>query len=172
MNLDIIKIAKSMKKEFVEISNSYILGTDVNRCTLSIIYESSPDYYIGTLAELMDKNKPDYWIPEEVLKHNLDGLMSRTFNLVNNTEPIKICDNLKDDEFFLQVLSNKAADGADLYRLDTQHMMYTFSSLHPINKSDRVSCSIYNCDERSYIANFIIDKKKYKIHEFIRYLYL
>lgn len=168
---DIIKMAKSMKREFIEITNNYISGTDVNRGTFSIIYQGSPDYYIGTLAELEGKKQPDYWKPEEMVKSRLDYLKEQSF-LLTSRDPIMTIDNLKDDESFLDIVSNKAADGANIYGFNKQYLMYTFSSLHPLNKPDVISCSIYPVDNISYLAQFVINKKKWVIYEYIRYLYL
>lgn len=168
----IIKMAKSMKKEFVEITPNYIVGTDINRYTLSIIYQGSPDYFIGTIQELEGKTKlPDYWVDHEILKREIYFLKQRTLPILN-VEPVFKCDNLKDDESFVNILSKKTTDGANIYNLNTKHMMYIFSSLHPVNKTDSISCTIYPYDITSYVAHFVIDKRKYQIHEFIRYLYL
>lgn len=172
MEQELIKMAKSMKKEFIEITPNYIAGTDINRYTLSLIYTGSQEYFIGTINELEGKDKlPDYWIPADILQFEMENLKRRTLPILNMA-PIAKYDNLKNDELFLDILSKKMSDGANIYNLDMKHTMYIFSSLHPINKTDKVSCTIYPYDDKSYISYFVIDKNKYQIHEFIRYLYL
>ena len=169
---EIIKLAKSMKRDFVVIRNNYMMGTDVYRCTLSIIYEGSPECFSGAVGELEGKNPPDYYIGPQRIEEELDGLMKRTFNALENRLPSFSIDNMKDDDSFINVLNRKMADGADVYIFNTGYPMSIFSSLHPLNKSDKIKCEIYDINDGTYIAHFIIYKPKYQIHEYIRYLYL
>ena len=37
MDKEILKIARSMKRQIIHVSNNYMLGTDEEFCTLSII---------------------------------------------------------------------------------------------------------------------------------------
>lgn len=168
----IIKLAKSMKKEFIEITNSYIIGTDVNRCTMSIIYTKSDEYYIGTMAELEGKKIPDYWMPNDRLKRDIDILMSNCFKVLDRNIVLLKEDNIKENDSFIYSQSMKSSDGASKYAFGLDFIMYTFSSLHPINKPDTVSMTIYEYDNMSYLAEYKIRKKKYEIIEYIRYLYL
>lgn len=171
MEQNIIKMAKSMKKEFIEITPNYIIGTDVNRCTLSIIYEGSSEYFVGTLQELENKKIPDYWIPKDIVSKELNDIKNRTLPILN-TAPLFSIDDLKSSESFMSILDSKMTDGANMCRLTPEYMMYMYSSLHPVNKTDKISCTVFPYDDISFISYFIINKKKYQIHEFIRYLYL
>lgn len=172
MDANIIKLAKSMKKDLIVIRNNYIMGTDIYRCTLSIIYEGSTETFSGAVGELEGKGLPDYYIGPERIEAELDGLMKRTFDALSNRNPVYRVDNMKDDESFNDVLKRKMSDGAEIYMFNMQYPMSIFSSLHPVNKSDKLQCEIYDINDGTYIAHFIIYKPKYQIHEYIRYLYL
>ena len=66
----------------------------------------------------------------------------------------------------------KASNGAVKFLSGVDFLMYLYSSLHPINKPDSVTMNIYRYDDISYLAEYIISKKKFVINEYIRYLYL
>ena len=174
MNIDTetLKMIKSMKKDFVVVSPNYIAGTDINRGTLSIIYKNNTETFIGALAELNGKKLPDYYVSPDRIRADVAGLMERTFRYTTSDRLIYHVDNLKENDSFNDVLSRKMTEGANLFYLDNKFPMYIFSSLHPVNKSDKISCDIYYCDADSYVAHFIIYKPHYEIHEYIRYLYL
>lgn len=179
MNPDIIKIAKSMKKEYVHITPKYILGTDINTNTLSIIYIESGEEYLGTTAELEGKGVPEFaeCMTEEILRHRFVYLLQKVspialYGLVSPIEGFENID-ISENENFLNTSRNiKSKDGAKMFKLNETYIMSNFSSLHPINKSDKVYLSLYPCDAISFMSKFVIDKKKYEIHEYIRYLYL
>lgn len=179
MNIDIIKIAKSMKKEYINITPKYILGTDINTNTLSIIYTESEEEYLGTIAELEGKGVPEFaeCMTEEILRGRFAYLLTKIapIALHQTVSPIEgfECIDISENENFLNTSKNiKAKDGARMFKLNEKYIMSNFSSLHPINKSDKVYLSLYPYDNISYMSKFVIDKKKYEIHEYIRYLYL
>lgn len=167
----VLKMAKSMKREFLELNSSYLIGTDVNRCTMSIIYHGSNEYYIGTLAELEGKKIPDYWIPNDRLKFDIDRLKVNCFHIIDHNKIIYKEDNLKENESFQLVESMKESQGSSIFK-SFNYLMYSFSSLHPLNKPDSISMRLYEYDNISYLAEFIIQKKNYNINEYVRYLYL
>ena len=173
MDTNIIKMAKSMKKDLIMITNSYIAGTDIYGCILSIIHEGSDEQFVGSMAELDGKKNPDYYIGPDRTKVVITRLINQVYNITSSLHPIFSADNLKEDVSFNEALNKKMSDGAYVYKLNMQYPMYMFSSLHPVNKSDKISCNIYDLQDRqTYMAHFIICKPKYQIHEYIRYLYL
>lgn len=179
MNPDIIKIAKSMKKEYVHITPKYILGTDINTNTLSIIFMESGEEYLGTIAELEGKGLPEFaeCMTEEILRNRFTYLLAKMapIALYQTSSPIDgfECIDISENENFLNTSRNiKAKDGAKMFKFDKKYIMSNFASLHPVNKSDKVYLTLYPYDSISFISKFVIDKKKYEIHEYIRYLYL
>lgn len=179
MNPDIIKIAKSMKKDYIKITPKYILGTDVNTNTLSIIFIETGEEYMGTVAELEGKGVPEFaeCMTEEILRDRFIYLLAKISPMAfyGTVTPIEgfDCLDISENENFLDTSRNmKAKDGAKMFKLDQTYIMSNFSSLHPVNKSDKVYLTLYPYDEISFMSKFVINKKKYEIHEYIRYLYL
>lgn len=172
MDNNSIKIAKGLKKDFVEITPSYILGTDLNRCTMSIVYEGDEDYYIGTVAELEGKKVPDFWMPADRLKRDINNLKNNCFSILEKRQILLSEKDLKENESFMLAQAMKASNGAVKFLSGADFLMYLYSSLHPINKPDSVTMNIYRYDDISYLAEYIISKKKFVINEYIRYLYL
>ena len=179
INPEIIKIAKSMKKDYVKVTPKYILGTDVNTHTLSIIFMETGEEYMGTIAELEGKGVPEFseCMTEEILRDRFNHLLTQIapIALYGTVPPIEgfECLDISESDAFLDTCKNiKSKDGAKMFKLDQNYIMSNFSSLHPINKSDKIYLTLYPRDEISFISKFVINKKKYEIHEYIRYLYL
>lgn len=70
-----------------------------------------------------------------------------------------------------EMLSLKATDGGKMFCVDNRFFMSSFNAIHPTTKSDKVDLIIRDYDIYSYIAEFIINKKKdnYQLHEFLRF---
>lgn len=174
MDANIIKIAKSMKRNFIEITPNYICGLDASMSMFSIIYMGGDEYFIGEIGELMGKPSSIEWYIDSI-KAQLTHCRNECVTISTTRTPLAVFDDLKELESFNDVLSLKSADGAKRFVLGEDYknfIFYTFSSMHPINKSDKVSLKIYPFDDISCLTEFVIDKKKYQIHEFIRYRYL
>lgn len=97
-------------------------------------------------------------------------------NILNSfIEPTNIIfrqDNLRDIEDFNIAMSKKAKEGMSLIYVD-RFPISICSSLIPLNKPDDISLEIYEDNIKgSFIAKFIINKKKFIINRYIRYLYL
>ena len=179
---DIIKIAKSLKRQFVEITPWYICGTDLpNMNTFSIVYlneslvgEINPDlYYIGPTTDLTKYdsyilNKYEYF----KYKQRMDYLRNVCINF-NKQNLLYSIDNCSlDIKEFSDSLNLKSKDGARMITVDDKLFMTCCSAVHPMNKSDIISLEAFEYDSISYLAIFIINKKKYNIIEYIRFLYL
>ena len=78
----------------------------------------------------------------------------------------------KDVNFMTTVAKLKVENGLTSYVLGNKYLMTSFNKVHAINASDKISINIYEIDSISYICEFIIDKKKYKVKEYIRYRYM
>lgn len=199
--IDAISIAKSMKKPIVHISPDYILGTDVDFCTISVIIYPSDipraftakltDIYTSEEAEklsienVFEFNKLqklgdlyiDIW--EEPLYYNRIMQLYRNLTLkISNAPVIDILDLKQYDT--KSTLKMKSSDRHRWQYLDfeysqnlSRYIMSSFVQLHPVNASDKVNLKIYDVDEHSFIACFeIIKKKNIVVNEYIRYLYL
>ena len=178
MNPDIIKMAKSMKRDYVEITNNYICGLDKSLSLFSIIYQGSNDecYYgdIGSLIKEIPLQLEDI-IEIEKVRPYLNSYKSICMNISNHSEPLLEILDLKEIDGFNEVNSLKTQDGALPLKIEEgmkKYILYTFSSIHPLNKSDEISLKIFPYDNISFLCEFIINKKKYQIHEFIRYRYI
>ena len=70
-----------------------------------------------------------------------------------------------------EMFSLKASEGAKMYTIDKRFLLSSFNSIHPANKSDKVDLIIRDYDQYSFMAEFIIYKKKenYQLHEFLRF---
>jgi len=171
MDANIIKMAKSMKRDYIWITPRYILGSDVNLGTLSIIYTNSDEEYLGTMAELDGRSKPDFaeCMTPEILINKFRYLLNVVM-ILTDTPPIIYEKDITSFESFVNTSRNiKAGDGAKMFKYE-EYVMSNFSSLHPLNKSDTIHLSIYSAGEHSFISEFIIQKKNYQIREYIRYL--
>lgn len=81
-------------------------------------------------------------------------------------------DDLKSNIEFMEILALKSGDGQSLFRASSKHILTLFTGLIPINKSDKASLEIYDIDNYSFIAKFIINKGKFIINKYIRYFYV
>lgn len=182
---DIIKLARSLKRQFVEITPHYICGSDFpTMCTFSIIYldgsiQVDDDlYFIGPTTDLV---KYDIYLENEYIykryKPKMDYLRAECVNRENSAKIIFSGDNLVDQDYLIPGFENavrqKAKEGAQILNVDYTNMfMSCCAAIHPLNKKDIIDLTCYEYDEISYLAKFIINKKKYCITEYIRFLYL
>ncbi|MDD3121912.1 MAG: hypothetical protein PHC62_00185 [Candidatus Izemoplasmatales bacterium] len=78
--------------------------------------------------------------------------------------------DLRGDDQFEELLKLKTVDGSRMFHLLNQYMMSTFSTIHPLTKSDKISVSVYELEYgASFLAVFHIIKKGQLMNEFIRY---
>ena len=195
--LELLKIAKQMKKDIICIQKDCIMGTDSTFTTYSELYYNSDKFdedifrynitivvndmvsYLRKYEEEKDfritvygfiNNNPydaslysnqDYYI-------RLLGLRNRSYNYKNIG--FLAYNNFElSDENFMSAVSIKTKDGAVMYKLDDRHIMSTFSKIHPLNKADKISVSIYDMPDKTFLSIFHIQKKNCYINEFIRY---
>ena len=97
----------------------------------------------------------------------IDDLLNKVMNIQYDNI---LCKYENIHENFPDMFSMKVSDGAKMFHID-QFIMTSFNAIHPANKSDRVDLIIRDFDLYSYIAEFIIYKKKdkYQLHEYLRF---
>ena len=89
---------------------------------------------------------------------NLNTYTRRIMN--NNKYHIKtITDIGNTNERFMNAIQSKSEEGSFMVKLDEEHIVSIFSGLLPILKNDIIDVSIYDIDETTFEADFIIHKK-------------
>ena len=194
MNPEILKIARSMKRPIIHISPNYMLGTDEEFCTLSLIEISSdiPRSFTTAVNDYLDEGKiekfsvahPEIFFTEYQMIDNSfyvntwkePYLFSNIFNIFGRvqryiTYPVVYSETglEKDNLFMTTVAKLKVDDGLTRYIFGNKYIATNFNKVHAINASDKVSVNIYDIDPISFLCEFIVTKKKYTIKEYIRY---
>lgn len=190
----LIKIAKTMKRDYMVVCPFVILGSDCNYCTLSVIemdtgsndfatissdlvtpqnmekYASShPAEYYNEYRDIGDGYKVNAWV-ESTLRQNIFPMYNRIVNFLQTHKPVYAIGGLENEqEFMNKVAKLKVADGMTRYFFNNTYLITSFSKVHAINASDKVSVSIYEYDQDSYLYEFLVDKKKYVVKEYLRY---
>lgn len=190
-----MKIAKSMKRPIVHVSNNYMIGTDMEFCTLSIIEINSiiPRPFTTTINSWLNKTAKDRYAQdhpeiffteyscldenlyiniweEDTYTKKIFELFSKVNNYLYRRIPIYHSEGFEKDGDFVQNVSKlKVSDGLKTYVIDNIFILTSFNKVHCINASDKVSLNIYDIDTDSYLYEFIINKKKYIVKEYIRY---
>lgn len=185
-----LTIAKAMKKPIVYICNDYILGTDIDFSTLSIIIHSTDISrpIAVKLTEVYDEQKAEklavsdpiafyqlvqfddgYYINsimEPELYAKIITLYRRLISRISGVPCIEL-DNLIENDQFASIIKMKNDDRHRWQYLNledtrdlTKYILSAFAQLHPVNASDKVNLKIYDVDEFSFIACFEIIKKK------------
>lgn len=189
----IFDLVKKTKKPIIKIyPDGKVIGTDLNFASMNMIIGNNISYninipYIFVTTELTAFMRT---IQPNNISYSKFNIMSNGVILDNHIEM-----NNKFDDLYNRVISNyykpllykeenfqlsvpemfflKASDGAKMYLfgIDKLFLMSSFNAIHPANKNDRVDLIIRDLDIYSYIAEFIIYKKKdnYQLHEFFRF---
>lgn len=103
------------------------------------------------------------------LNYKIDELYNKVISQELTKTPILIKENFQSE--IPEMFSLKTSDGARFYNVDERFLMTSFNAIHPVNKSDKVTLIIRDSDLYSYIAEFVIFKKKenYELHEILRF---
>lgn len=126
------------------------------------------EFCIGMDIQISRKQVNRIYIVNYIeLGFKIDDLFNKVIDIQNNSI-LYNKDNIQD--IVPGMLSMKVQDGARMFHIHG-FTMTSFNSIHPANKSDRVDLIIRDHDIYSYIAEFIIYKKKdkYQLHEYIRF---
>lgn len=181
---EIIKMARSLKRQIVEITPHYICGSDSIMATFSIIYLNGDVpvddelYYLGPSNELTNyDNYLNIKHIYQVFKPYMDHKRSRCQFIENNRLLLRADDITKGQQHiipgFAESMKMKAKQGVNILNIDnTDIFISSCPSIHPINKPDVVNIFAWEDDEISCMVRFDINKKKYMIHEYVRFLYL
>ena len=189
---DALKIAKTMKRSNILITNNFMCGSDDDLATLSIILlESGINSFATNMRTAVDKRKDEKWInensalffsqyrlvgddvyidswSENILKQQLLDMYKRILD--HKSLPIFSITSIHDDaEFMSKVAKLKVSDGLSSYIINDSYYITSFNKVHSINSSDKVDLNIYDYDPVSYLYEFIINKKSHIVTEYIRY---
>lgn len=203
--LELISIARQMKKHIVTFQDGRILGTDETLSSLSIVYYDNEKYdlfkesgfcftltfVLNELVAYLKRNnilEPVYQINHFGINHCKGGeILENQFRFANEilnmemrcrylmteSDHTVIDYNIKEDQTFNATLELKKKEGSTMYILNNRYIMSTFSSIHPVTKSDKITVDIYELpDKRSFLSKFTIIKKSCIIEEFIKYRFL
>lgn len=173
-------MCKVLKGNTVSFYNNRImsLNSDINPISsISVIYtDTQLDIPYGSIKFEVLKNiiTEDVitFLPLQSERGIKEAYILDTFKEPSINNMIYVNEDLRSNEDFNIAMSKKAKDGISLIYIDGFPISIC-SSLLPLNKSDKIRLEIYN-DEvpKTFLAKFIIDKKKYIINKYIRYLYL
>lgn len=105
------------------------------------------------------------------LNYKIDELYNRVMSKEFNKPIIYTEENIQNE--YSEMFSLKASDGAKMYNIgiDKNFLMSSFNAIHPATKSDKIDLVIRDSDIYSYVAQFIIHKKKenYSLIELLRF---
>ena len=196
---NIFTLLKQVKKPLVKIyPNGTIIGTDEQFASLNVLVNENIEYNINIpyvfksteISAFMRDALESYDIvysPYEIiipprsrtdegsllinhveLSNRFDILYNKSIELQSLSV---IYYNEQFEKSMPEMLSMKSADGAKMFNIDNRFIMSSFNAIHPSTKSDRVELILRDYDYYSYLAQFIIHKKKdkYKLIEFLRF---
>lgn len=188
-----LKIAKTMKRDFVYITPTRMIGIDAGKCALSIIDIESDIVmpFAGKVSALLNEKKKESFIiknastflheykkidedlycnifDQDRIMYDIMDTYNRLQNHLSRSVLITSMNDLHlNSEFMDYSYGIRAGDGYKKNIIDGFYFDY-FTKMHSNGKSDKVSLNIYDNDEYSYIYEFFIDKKKYIIKEYFR----
>ena len=178
---------KSMKADILYISPTGIYGFDttltvvkklntlfnVRECV--VIKTSSLNTFVNSIKDAQEES--DIWIPYVYLepvemKYLIQDIILKVEYMSSNGRIVH-SSNLKNNENFNKIMEMKTGDGSAVLVIDNIYPITLYNNLLPVNKSDKVELDILQLDETSFLARFIITKKKnISIVVYIRYLFL
>ena len=149
-------------------TNTHFLSTPFE---IMVTYQKINDINISSVSDIVNISKlvdTMRLVNHMELSYQIDELYNRTMCCINGNV-LYSKENFQQDE--PEMLSLKSADGGKMFCVDNRFFMTSFNAIHPATKSDKVDLIIRDCDYYSYIAEFIINKKKdnYQLHEFLRF---
>ena len=164
--VSIIKIAKGMKRPVIQLRNNKILGTDEEFCTLS--KSAHPDIFFAEYKKIIDGFYINGWA-EIQYADIISDMWERIAYYINYSNIIYSETGLEKNEQFMSLCKAKVSDGLQYYNIDNKYLQTSFNKIHCINSKDKVSLNIYDIDMESLLYEYIIDKKKYVVNQYVRY---
>jgi hypothetical protein len=188
--IDIVDIIKSMKTDIVLLTPDKIIGVDSNLSSVKVVnfITNIPYYYVFTVKNLieyissfLDQNLQ--FFPNSIgnlqsIQNMIEYIYAMYQRAIIPNIILQRYNNAHLDPEFNKLLTLKSGDGlgryTDIINMDTNNKLFLsiFTGLIPINKSDLLDIEILDIDLQTFMAHLIIHKKKYDIHEYIKYKYL
>lgn len=183
-----IDIVKNLKSDYIYILNdrvySVIQNTIIKSSTNNLYGYLNGIYEIDLLSlinifDIHKESNKDIFIYGNIIYCNDIQIMFKPSQFINTslslilkTSPIYSNNDLREDDIFNSIISGKVADGASLFIIDNKYPMTIYGSLLNVNKSDTVELKIYNIDNISFLSVFTVNKKKFEIDTYVRFMYL
>lgn len=139
--------------------NAFIKGVDLNEIKLvgsNILYSS--------FDNTVEINNNDMIMNIERMIMNINNMTSYCNNKL-------LVSNIREIEEFENILAYKSAQGIGIFRYQN-YVMTIYNNLLPVKKADKLELMIYNINERSFLSNFSIIRKKSRIEVYIMYLHM
>ena len=191
--MEALKIAKTMKRNYVYITPTRMYGLDTGKCALSIIdIQSDIDKsFAGEVASILDDKKRDsflvnntgvflneyrelepgvyinFWDEPKIIDDIMKAYNALYFNSPNARLIYSATNLEQNDDFMRNIYGIKTVDGYRRFILDGYYLD-CFTKMHCVTKSDKVSLNIYDYDPFSYMYEFFINKKKYTVKEYFK----
>lgn len=105
------------------------------------------------------------------LIHNIERMINSINGMLTTSFKKVVVNNIRSIPEFENILTYKSADGIGMFRYD-KYVMTLYNNLLPIKKSDKLELNIYDINDRSFLSNFSIIRKKARIDVYIMYLHL
>lgn len=189
-----LKIAKTMKRNYVYVTPTRMYGLDVGKCALSTIdmVTDLDKSFAGEVVAILDEKKRDaflkkntttflneykelepgfyinFWDEPGIISDIMNAYNALYYNTNRNTRLLYSISGLETNpDFMKNIYGIKTDDGYRRFILDGYYLD-CFTKMHCVTKSDKVSLNIYDYDHFSYMYEFIIDKKKYVVKEYFK----
>lgn len=185
--IKLIEIIKSTKSELVYVINNTLYTMDREYTILKSV-ELPNNYFfmefVTTISQLIsalqmfEAADNEYIIDIDIvvgnyilsIRENFIRLIYSIQNILNISTKYYFND-LKQNETFNKILEMKTGDGISKF-IVSDYLIMMYNNLLPINKADNVDLIIADINERSFLSNFIIKKKKWNINIYIVNLHL
>lgn len=189
---DLLKISKELKSDYVYINGNDIYGVDdsfiyIKYMQFDNIYNINICFSVTSMATFLKNvclNEIKLVNPNLLYSSFDNTLEINNITMINRIEAMIInINNLKMKQIsvenqsvrgipeFEYVLESKSADGTGIFVYD-KYVMTIFKNLIPLKKSDSVLLTIHDIDEKMFLSNFTVQRRKLKIEVYIMYLHL
>lgn len=189
---DLLKVSKELKSDYVYINGNDIYGVDdsfiyIKYMQFDNIYNINICFCVTSMATFLKNvclNEIKLVNPNLLYSSFDNTLEINNITMINKIEAMIInINNLKMKQTSVQnepvrgipefeyVLESKSADGTGIFVYD-KYVMTIFKNLIPLKKSDTVLLTIHDIDEKMFLSNFTVQRRKLKIEVYIMYLHL
>lgn len=189
----LFKVSKEVKSPLVYIKGNDLYGVDeqfvyLKHTKIDNIYGINIAFVskdMNTFLKNVDLNEIKF-VGENILYSSFDNTLEiNNMDMINNIErmamsianmtsycPTKLTvSNMRELEDFENIMTFKSADGIGIFRYQN-YVMTLYNNLIPMKKADKLELTIYDLNERSFLSNFSIVRKKSRIEVYIMYLHM